>query len=219
MSDEKDLKQDKKEDELEEQEGKKEEELEKEEILEEDSSQKIEEEDEMEEEIISEEEVKVEEEIPLEKEEEGYIERVIRINRVCKVVAGGKRFSFTALMVIGDGKGKVGYGYGKAKDVRQAIEKAKTKALKDMKPISLEGTTIPHEIIGKCKAAEVLLMPASPGTGVIAGRSVRAVVEAAGIKDILTKSLRSGNSLNIVKATFDGLLKLKTKQEIQEFRQ
>ncbi|RLD15544.1 MAG: 30S ribosomal protein S5 [Caldiserica bacterium] len=152
------------------------------------------------------------------KTEEEYIEKVIKINRVCKVVAGGKRFSFTALVVVGDGRGSVGYGYCKAKDVRQAIEKARRKAIKTMRKISLKGTTIPHEVIGKCKASEVLLKPASPGTGVIAGRAVRAVVEAVGIKDILTKSLRSHNPLNLVKATFNGLISCKTKEEIEGFR-
>src|SRR3989339_49884 len=142
------------------------------------------------------------------------IEKVVNINRVAKVVAGGKRFSFAALVVLGDGRGLVAYGYGKAKDVRQSIEKARKKAEKNMKKISLKDTTIPHEIIGKCKACEVLLKPASHGTGVIAGRTVRSVLEAVGIKDILTKSLRSKNILHLVKATFDALERLKTKEEL-----
>jgi len=140
-----------------------------------------------------------------------YIERVININRVAKVVKGGRRFSFSALVAVGDGKGNAGYGFGKAKEVSEAIKKALNHAKKNFIHIPLRNTTIPHEIMGKYKAARVLLKPAGPGTGVIAGGAVRAICDSAGIKDILTKSLKSDNSLNVVKAAIDGLSKLKSK--------
>ncbi len=140
-----------------------------------------------------------------------YIERVISINRVAKVVKGGRRFSFSALVAVGDGKGNAGYGFGKANEVSEAIKKALSHGKKNFIRIPLRNTTIPHEIIGKYKAARVLLKPAGPGTGVIAGSAVRAICDSAGIKDILTKSLRSDNSLNVVKAAVDGLSRLKTK--------
>lgn len=139
-----------------------------------------------------------------------YIERVISINRVAKVVKGGKRFSFNALVAVGDGNGNAGYGFGKAKEVSEAIRKALNHAKKNFIRIPVKNTTIPHEIIGKYKAARILLKPAGPGTGVIASSAVRAICDSAGIKNILTKSLKSDNVLNVVKATVDGLSRLKS---------
>ncbi len=145
-------------------------------------------------------------------------ERVIDIARVAKVVKGGRRFSFRVTVVVGDNRGSVGVGTGKANSVPDAMRKASERAKRDMHKVSLFDTTIPHEALGQVSGAKVLLKPASPGTGVIAGGGVRAVVEAAGISDILTKSLGSSNLLNVVYATMDALDQLRTPQEIAAIR-
>lgn len=145
--------------------------------------------------------------------EQAYDERVIEIARVAKVVKGGRRFSFRVTVVAGDNHGKIGMGIGKANAVPDAMKKATEHAHKNMKQIYLSGVTIPHEVLGRMSGARVLLKPASPGTGVIAGGGVRAVLEAAGVHDILTKSLGSANVLNVVQATFNALDQLKTPQE------
>ena len=147
-----------------------------------------------------------------------YEERLVAINRVSKTVKGGRIMKFSALMVVGDGKGTVGFGIGKASEVPEAIRKGIEDAKKNMVKISLKGSTIPHEVIGKFGAGEVLLKPAATGTGVIAGGAVRAVMEAAGIKDIRTKALRSNNPCNVVAATFEGLKELRTAEQAAETR-
>ena len=155
---------------------------------------------------------------PREAEKLNLTEKVIAIRRVAKVVKGGRRFRFSVLVVVGDGAGHVGFGTGKAREVPDAIRKAIAQAKKNVYKISLAGNTIPFEVIGHFGASEVLLKPASPGTGIIAGSVVRAVMESLGVKDILTKSLGSNNPFNLVRATFDGLLQLRTWDEIMKLR-
>ena len=146
------------------------------------------------------------------------IEKVVSLNRVSKTVKGGRIMKFSALMVVGDGKGKVGFGMGKAGEVSEAIRKGIEDAKKNMHTITLSGTTIPHEVLGAFGAGRVLMKPAAPGTGIIAGGAVRAVMEAAGIKDIRAKSLRSNNPNNVVSATMEGLLSLRDAEAVAKYR-
>jgi small subunit ribosomal protein S5 len=151
-------------------------------------------------------------------EDNGLIDKVVRINRVAKVVKGGRNFSFSALVVVGDGEGSVGYGLGKATEVPEAIKKGLEKAKRNMVKISLRNGTVPFEVIGKAGAGRVLLKPASPGTGLIAGGGIRAVLEAVGVTDILTKCIGTHNTHNIVRATMAGLQSLCTKEEVAKRR-
>ena len=146
------------------------------------------------------------------------IDKVVKIRRCAAVVKGGRRFSFTALVVVGDGNGKVGWGYGKANEVPPSVEKAVKDGTRNMVRVSLHGTTIPHEVRGRYGAARVVLVPAGPGTGVIAGAAVRAVCEACGIHDILTKSFGTSNPINLVKATIDALQSLRTQSDVERLR-
>ncbi len=145
-------------------------------------------------------------------------DRVVKIKRCAAVVKGGRRFSFAALVVVGDGKGRVAWGYGKANEVPPAVDKAIKDGSRKMKPVQLKGSTIPHEVVGRFGAARVVLVPAGPGTGVIAGSAVRAVCEACGIGDILTKNYGTANPTNVVKATIDALMNLRTQEEVERLR-
>ena len=145
-------------------------------------------------------------------------EQLVALNRVSKTVKGGRIARFAAIMVVGDGNGHVGYGLGKAAEVPEAIRKGIEDAKKNMIEVSLKGTTIPHEVLGEFGAGRVLLKPAAPGTGIIAGKTVRAVVELAGVKNIRVKSLRSNNPTNVIKATFEGLKSLRTAEQVAKTR-
>ena len=153
-----------------------------------------------------------------EKPQSEYIEKVVNLNRVSKTVKGGRVMKFSALMVVGDGKGKVGFGLGKAAEVPEAIRKGLEDAKKNMVNITMSGTTIPHEVIGEFGAGRVLLKPASKGTGIIAGGPVRAVMEAAGVSDIRAKCLRTNNPQNVVAATMEGLKSLRSPAEVARIR-
>ncbi len=146
-------------------------------------------------------------------------EKVVKVRRCAAVVKGGRRFSFAALVVVGDGNGRVGCGYGKANEVPPAVEKATKDGKRSMMNVTMDGKTIPHEVHGRFGTARVVLVPARPGTGIIAGAAVRAVCEACGIEDILTKSFSSNNPLNLVKATLNALEQIRSKQEVERLRQ
>ena len=151
-------------------------------------------------------------------QDSGYIEKIVSLNRVAKVVKGGRRFSFSALIVVGDGKGNVGFGLGKAQEIPEAVRKATEDAKKKMIYVPTVGTTVPHETVGVFGAGKVLIMPSAKGTGVIAGSSVRTVLEAAGIKDVRAKSLGTSNTGNMARATMEGLKNLTTVEEVAKLR-
>jgi len=151
-------------------------------------------------------------------EDDGFIKKLIQVNRVTKTVKGGRNMRFAALVVVGDGSGSVGYGMGKSKEVPEAIEKATAQAKKSLHKVNLKGTSIPHGVVGVYGRGTVLMMPAAEGTGVIAGGPVRAVMEAAGIKDIRTKSHGTNNPINVVKAAVEGLIALKAPEEVASVR-
>lgn len=155
---------------------------------------------------------------PMEQEESPLEDTVVKIYRCAKVVKGGRRFSFGALVVVGDRAGTVGIGYAKANEVPQAVEKGIKEAKKDLRKVPLTGRTLPHQVMGKFGSTRVTLVPASPGTGVIAGLSARAVLEYAGVQDVLTKVYGSTSAKNVLKATMDGLMKLRTKEVIEQLR-
>jgi small subunit ribosomal protein S5 len=143
---------------------------------------------------------------------------VVQINRTAKVMKGGRRFGFSALVVVGDGRGIVGLGYGKAREVPPSVEKGKTDALKKLVRVPLKGTTVPHAVVARFRSSTVKIMPAAPGTGIIAGAPVRKVLEAAGVRDVLTKALGSKNPMNLAKATLEGLRSMKTRRQVAERR-
>lgn len=147
------------------------------------------------------------------------MERVVQINRTAKVVKGGRRFSFSALVVVGDREGQVGYALGKARENADAIRKATEMARRSMVKVTMKDRTIPHEVIGRCGASRVMLKPASKGTGVIAGGGARAVLDLSGVRDVLAKSLGSATALNVVKATMNGLMQLRSREETEALRQ
>jgi small subunit ribosomal protein S5 len=155
---------------------------------------------------------------PVDTEEQGIDEVVVKIYRCATVVKGGRRFSFGSLVVAGDRNGNVGVGYGKSKEVPSSVEKAKKIAIDGMVQIKLDGGTLPHRVVARCGASKVVMVPASPGTGVIAGASVRAVLELAGVRDVLTKSYGSNSPKNLVRATFDGLRQLVSREEVERLR-
>jgi len=152
------------------------------------------------------------------REKDGWIESVVSIRRCSATVKGGRRFTFNALVVIGDGRGTIGWGYGKANEVPPSVDKGVKDAKKQLKKVLLKGGTIPHRVEGRFGASRVVMLPANPGTGVIAGGAVRAVVQAVGVTDILTKCYGSTNKLNLVKATINGLTKIRTKEDIARLR-
>ena len=154
----------------------------------------------------------------MEQNEAGFVEKIVALNRVAKVVKGGRRFSFSALVVVGDGNGSVGYGLGKAQEVPEALRKATESARRNMIQVPVLEGTLPYQVLGRYGAGSVLLMPASEGTGVIAGGAVRAIMEAAGIRDVLSKAIGTNNPHNVIKATIAGLASLRSAEEVSELR-
>lgn len=150
--------------------------------------------------------------------DDGYVETVVRVNRCAKVMKGGRRFSFSALVVVGDGSGRVGFGFGKANDVPTAVEKGGKEARKAMLTVPMVGRTVPHRVLGTFGSGRIVILPAPAGTGVIAGATARAVFVAAGVQDILTKSLGTSNPVNQIKAVFDGLRQLRTRAQVEALR-